>query len=105
MLQYRWSSYHEFATMRDSSFGCQEHQPQKPFLVVDVEIIDVDFVLGLFSNDRGKTVDSFKAFHEIMSNDNCLDIIENRRLTDNEAIKIIKRICNVPHCTALKFKY
>jgi hypothetical protein len=31
-----------------------------------------------------------------------LDIKENRRLTDNEAIKIIKRICNVPHCTEVQ---
>jgi len=61
--------------MRDSSFGCQEHQPQKPSLVVDI-----DLVLGLFSNERKKAIDSFEAFHEISSNDNCLDIEENRRL-------------------------
>jgi len=37
--------------------------------------------LGLFSNERKKAIDSFEAFHEISSNDNCLDIEENRRLT------------------------
>jgi len=94
---YRWSSYSEFATMRDSSFGCQEHQPQKPSLMVDV-----DLVLGLFSNERKKAIDSFEAFHKINSNDNCLDIEENRRLTDDEAIEIIKKICNVPYCTEVQ---
>lgn len=59
--------------------------------------------MGLFSNSRKKAVDSFKAFHEISSNDNCLDIKENRRLTDAEAIEIIKKYAM--YLTALKFKY
>jgi len=77
-----WSSYHEFIEKN--------------------KIIDIDFVLGLFNNDRKKAIDSFKTFHEVTNNDKCLDIKENRRLTDNEAIKIIKRICNVPHCTEVQ---
>jgi len=76
---YKWSSYSEFIERN--------------------RIIDVDFVLDLFSKDRNKAIDYFKKFHEINSNDNCLDIEENRRLTDEKAIEIIKKICNVPHCT------
>jgi len=103
---YKWSSFWEFAsTTGDSYIGWQKHQLQKPSPVIDIEknkIIDIDFVLGLFSKDRKKAIDAFKAFHEISNNDNCLDIEENRRITDDEAIEIIKKICNVSYCTEVQ---
>jgi uncharacterized protein YdbL (DUF1318 family) len=76
--EYKWSSYSEFIEKN--------------------KIIDIDFILDLFNKNRKKVVDSFKAFHEISCNDNCLDMEEKRRITDDKAIEIIKNVCNAPHC-------
>lgn len=80
--EYKWSSYSEFI--------------EKNIMV------DIDFVLDLFSKDRKKAIDSFKAFHEISCDDNCLDIEEKRRIKDDKAIEIIKNICNVSHCAEIQ---
>ena len=79
---YKWSSYCEFINKG--------------------EIIDVDFILGLFGKERTKAIDNFKSFNEIFSNEGCLDIEERKKLADNEAIEIIKKVCNVPHCIDLQ---
>lgn len=79
---YRWSSYSEFIEKN--------------------KIIDVDFVLDLFSSDRRKAIEDFKAFHEMSNKDRCLDIEENRRLRDDEAIEIIKKACDVSNCTEIQ---
>ena len=80
--EYKWSSYSEFI--------------EKNIMV------DIGFVLDLFNEDRKKAIDSFKAFHEIDCNDNCLDIEEKRRIKDDKAIEIIKKVCNVLHCTEIQ---
>ena len=67
---YKWSSYSEFIEKN--------------------KIIDIDFILDLFNKDRKKAVDSFKVFHKISCNDNCLDMEEKRRFTDDKASEIIK---------------
>ncbi|MDS1029681.1 transposase [Bacillota bacterium LX-D] len=79
---YKWSSYSEY--LKEST------------------VLDTDFALDLFSNDRKTAVERFKAFHLASNNDHCLDIEEYRKLTDNEAIEIIKRISNVRHCTEVQ---
>lgn len=80
--EYRWSSYSEFIEKNI--------------------IVDIDFVLDLFNKDRKKAVDNFKTFHEISCNDNCLDIEDKRRVKDNQAIEIIRRLCHVSHCSELQ---
>lgn len=80
--EYKWSSYSEFIGKNI--------------------IIDSDFILDLFSKDRKKAVDSFKAFHAISCNDNCLDMEEKRRIKDDKAIEIINNICNISHCTEIQ---
>jgi REP element-mobilizing transposase RayT len=76
---YKWSSYSEYTEKNN--------------------ILDVDYGLNLFSNDREKAIERFKAFHRVNAFEKCLDIEESRKLTDDEAVEIIKKICNVRHCT------
>ena len=77
IASYRWSSYSEY--------------------IEQSTVTDIDFILDLFSNDRKKAIENFKDFHEIDSNDVCLDIEEKKRLPDDEAIEIIKKIGDVRH--------
>lgn len=80
--KYKWSSYSEY--------------------ISNSKIVDIDFVLNIFDKDRKKAITMFKDFHEKSSEDKCLDIIENKRLKDEEAIEIIKNTCNIPHCIDLQ---
>lgn len=75
---YKWSSYSEYIGQKD--------------------IIDTDFALDMFSTDREKALQGFKAFHQINRDDRCLDISDRKRLTDRIAIEIIKRKCRIKHC-------
>jgi putative transposase len=76
--EYRWSSYSDY--MEGSE-----------------EIIDFEFILNLFDEDIEKAKSDFKTFNEKRTNDDCLDMEENKRLKDEEAILIIKRVCKVSH--------
>ena len=76
--EYRWSSYNEYINKS--------------------KIIDNDFILDLFRSDRNGAKILFEEFHKIEVDSQCLEIDETRRLKDNEAIEIIKKICNITHC-------
>jgi REP element-mobilizing transposase RayT len=80
--EYKWSSYSEYVGKH--------------------KVIDSDLVFSIFSNDRKKAISVFKEFHKKSSDDNYLDIKENKRLRDNEAIEIIKNTCDVFHCIELQ---
>lgn len=80
--QYKWSSYSEYLGKNN--------------------IIDSDFVLDIFHNDRDNAISMFKEFNQQNSTDICLDIKEINRIKDDEAIEIIKDTCNIPHCTAVQ---
>jgi len=58
--------------------------------------------LGFFGKERTKAIDNFKSFHEIFSNEGCLDIEGRKKLADNDAIEINKKVCNVTHCIDLQ---
>ena len=79
---YKWSSYSEYIDKN--------------------VIIDIDFALNIFSRNREKGIESFKEFHQIENDDACIDIEENRRLTDEEAIGIIKKVCHISHCNEVQ---
>ncbi|MGI5912282.1 MAG: REP-associated tyrosine transposase, partial [Syntrophomonadaceae bacterium] len=74
IAEYRWSSFLEYT--RNS------------------KIIDTDFVLKLFNDDKKKAIASFIEFHGIISDDICLDMDERQRILDEEAISIIKEMCS-----------
>ncbi|SNT21898.1 hypothetical protein SAMN05446037_10554 [Anaerovirgula multivorans] len=79
---YKWSSYNEFIDKE--------------------EIADIDFVLKIFDRNREKAIEKFKTYHKEINDKKCLDIEEKMRLTDDEAIEVIKRICNLKSCLEIQ---
>ena len=71
--QYQWSSYNEYTGR--------------------AKIADVDFVLKLFDQDKERAVKGFIEFNKQNTDDKCLEIEEKHRLTDKEAVEIIKSVC------------
>jgi len=69
---YFWSSYREYLS--------------------SPEVIDPDFLLNIFNNDRETALTQFKKFHEVSEERDCLDIVEFSKLKDNEAIQVIQMI-------------
>ncbi len=82
IAEYKWSSYSEYTGKR--------------------KITDTDFTLKLFDEDKEKAIASFKEFHKTTNNDKCLDITERRRISDEEAITIIKKTCSVSQCSGVQ---
>lgn len=80
--EYKWSSYNEYVIKR--------------------RIVDVDFSLSIFDNDRQKALRNFIDFNNELNDDICLDIENKNRATDEEARTIIKKICKVEAATDLQ---
>ncbi len=70
---YVWSSYLEYLG------------------IINDHHVDKDYVLKLFDEDRAKAVADFKAFHEIDNDEQCLDMTDRKRMSDEKAIHLIKR--------------
>src|SRR6056297_189450 len=70
---YSWSSYREYLGLNS-----EYH-------------VDKDFVLTLFHEDIAQAIVDFKAFNEIETDDCCLDISERKRMSDEMAIRMIKK--------------
>ncbi|SNS65132.1 hypothetical protein SAMN05446037_1015100 [Anaerovirgula multivorans] len=79
---YKWSSYNEFMDKE--------------------KIVDADFALKIFNEDREKGIEKFKIHHEEISAIKCLDIEGKKRLTDEKAIEVIKRICSLKNCLEIQ---
>src|SRR5690554_6078475 len=60
--KYQWSSYNEYIRKN--------------------RMVDIDFILDIFSRVRGKAIYLFKEFHRENTDDQCLDIVETIRLKD-----------------------
>jgi REP element-mobilizing transposase RayT len=71
--EYTWSSYAEYLRLTNDQY------------------VDQDFVLNLFDENRTKAIDDFKVFNETKTDEECLDIRERRTISDQEAIKLIKK--------------
>ncbi len=82
LLSYPWSSYGEY--------------------IGKSRIIEKDFILKLFHKDINIALVHFKKFHMQESEVDYLEINENTKLTDKQAIEIIKNICEVDHCIDLQ---
>jgi putative transposase len=65
-------------------------------------LVDTDFVLSIFNKDRVKALASFREFHQIINDDDCLDASDSSRLKDDEAIEIIRRVCGIASCKDLQ---
>lgn len=63
---------------------------------------DTDFALDIFSTNRKEAVRSFIEYINKANDDKCLDMLEKRQLTDEEAKKIIKDHCHIDHAHDLQ---
>mgnify|MGYP001497926153 CR=1 FL=1 len=71
--EYSWSSYSEYLGLTNEQY------------------VDKDFVLNLFDENRTKAIDDFKDFNDTKTEDECLEIRERSTISDQEAIKLIKK--------------
>lgn len=79
LSEYKWSSYSEY--------------------IDKARMIEADFILNLFDLEREKAIEAFKTYNSKIDNSKCVDIVEGRRVTDEDAIEIIKEKCCVLRCT------
>ena len=75
LKQYEWSSYQEY--------------------IEGGRIVSVDFVLGIFSEEKEKAVKYFEKYMKENTVENCLDIEIPKRFTDEEATKILVKYAKV----------
>lgn len=80
--KYKWSNYKEYLDRDKTS--------------------DINFVLEMFNTNTEKAVKSFIEYINKSSDDVCLDIPEKRKITDEEARTIIKKLCKVNNTTDLQ---
>lgn len=77
--EWRWSSCREF-------YGTHDERRN---------LLDPEFILGKFSDDNILARERFKEFNERYNQDQCLDDqINERKLTDEEARELIKKLLN-----------
>jgi len=71
---YKWSSYDNYINQNG--------------------ILDCEYVLSCFSDDKSKAVEQFIDYHKEITYEKCLEIEDaNFRLTDDELRKLMKKIC------------
>ena len=80
---YSWTSFREYLGERN--------------------LIEADYVLGLFHPQREQAVTAFMDFHNTSESAPCLEIIDEKRMyKDDEAAELIKELCSVSCCSELK---
>lgn len=70
--EYMWSSYHEYLAIR--------------------EIVDIDFALGLYSDDKNRAQQLLKEYTKAENTDICLEYEEIFRISDGEIMELLKRL-------------
>lgn len=58
---------------------------------------DTDFALSIFQSDRRKAISNFIQYINRNNDDKCLDMAEKRRISDDEAQKIIREHLRIQH--------
>jgi len=83
LASYNWTSYREY--------------------LGELNMIEADYVLGIFHPLREKAVAAFRDFHNTNENVSCLEIVDQKRsYKDDEAVELIKELCSVSCCSELK---
>ena len=80
--KYIWSNYYEYLEKTTTS--------------------DINFVLDMFNTNREKAVKSFIEYTSKPNEATCLDMSEKRRITDEEARIIIRKLCKVNNATDMQ---
>lgn len=65
-------------------------------------LLDSEFILSMFSDDTKTAIDRFKEFNERKNDDQCLEGEVKRRMTDDEARRVIKKILSEVEITQVK---
>ncbi len=75
--EYKWSSFHEY--------------------INQANLVNVNFLLEIISNDKEKATQKFIEDTKVMSNHECLDVDNqaDQRMSDEAARVIIKKVCNL----------
>lgn len=87
-LKYEWSSYKEYTTKYKY-------------------IVDINFPLSLYNEDRGQVINLFKKFTMESNDDKFIDVKENLILNKSDCKKIIEeycKICNVEFADIINIK-
>lgn len=82
--EYKWSSYSEYLNKSKN------------------QLVDEDFILGIFDKNKNKAKILFEEFHKIEEDIECLEINDKKRLKDKDAREIIIKICDVGYCSDLQ---
>jgi REP element-mobilizing transposase RayT len=73
---YKWSSYKEYITQ--------------------AEIVNTDFVLAMFAEDRDKALERFQKFNMEANNDKCLEVTAERKtISDKEIRHLVLKKYNI----------
>ncbi|MBP2659732.1 MAG: transposase IS200-family protein [Firmicutes bacterium] len=75
LFNYKWSSYAEYIGQN--------------------KIIETDFILAIFAEEREKAITGFKKYMNEQADDNCIEMKEAKRITDEDAKKMIQKYANV----------
>lgn len=79
---YKWSSYNGYIYKKGLTY--------------------IDFALSIIDGNREKAIAGFIKYQEEEKEDNCLEIEENFRRTDEDAKEIIKKKCKITSSIRLK---
>ncbi len=66
------------------------------------KVVNCSYALKLFNGDMKMAQESFIQFCKIDNNDQCLEIEEKKRRSDQEAINIIQKVCQVEKASELQ---
>ncbi len=64
---YKWSSYQEYLN--------------------EAKIVDVDFALSMFAENRDQAIEGFKVFNLAVNDDQCLDIVPQKKTISDKMIR------------------
>ncbi len=79
---YKWSNYMDY--------------------VKENKQLEIDFVLNIFNTDREIAIREFIKYINKDDDSNCLEIVEKPIITDSDAKKIIRTLCNVENAINLQ---
>ncbi|AJQ28884.1 transposase [Pelosinus fermentans] len=82
VVNYKWSSYVEYIGQN--------------------KIVETGFILAIFAEEHERSIASFKKYMNEQSDDNCIEIKDAKRITDEDTKKMIQKYANVKMATELQ---
>lgn len=79
---YKWSSYNDY--------------------LHNIGITDIEFGLSFFNDNKKETLMLFDKYMKEDEKKTCLDLEENHKITDGEALRIIQKQCGISNATDMQ---